>query len=55
MYWVPPRTGPGRLRAPRSCSAANTLPSVESSQPGTNRGRSASAAATSQEPAGSVW
>ena len=35
--------------------AANTLPSVESSQPGTKIGRSRSQAATSQLSAGSIW
>src|SRR5262249_60017628 len=52
MYSTPPFTMRGS-QSPRVQAAANMLPRVESSQPGTKSGRARSGAATIQEAPGS--
>ena len=54
MYSMPVRTVWTFLTSPAMQWPAKMLPSVESSQPGTNIGRSLSAAASSQESFGSI-
>ncbi len=49
MYSTPVRTVCGHFRSPRMSAAANRLPSVESSHPGTTTGRFFSAAASIQD------
>ena len=55
MYSMPPRTVVGFLISPAMQKAVYTLPSEESSQPGTKIGKSFSAAATNHECFGSIW
>ena len=55
MYSIPPRTVWTLAILPAMQCAAKMLPSVESSQPGTNSGRFRSAAACTQESRGSIW
>jgi hypothetical protein len=55
MYSTPVLIVPAFLMSPLRQCAAYMLPSVESSQPGTNIGRFFSAAAIIQLSFGSIW
>ena len=55
MYSMPVRTVCTFFTSPAMQCAAYMLPSVESSQPGTNIGRLRSAAAIIQLSFGSIW